>query len=97
MERNEKGQFVQGNKGGGRKKMPEEVKQMFVDATPEAAQLLIDTMKNKATAIQLRIECANKIIERVYGKAAQPLTANEAGESLKVLIEVAGNGNKAEN
>ncbi len=89
-ERNSKGQFTVGNKGGGRKKMPEDVKRMFIDATPEAAQLLIDTMNNEKNPLQLRLDCANKIVERVYGKAAQPLTTAEEAEGMKISIEIEG-------
>ena len=89
-QRNAKGQFVAGNKGGGRKKMPDEVKKLFTDATPEAAQLLINTMNDAKVPLQLRLDCANRIIERVYGKAAQPLTTSNEEEGLKVLIEIEG-------
>ena len=88
--RNSKGRFVKGNKAGGRKKIPEEVKQMLLAATPDATQLLIDTMRDEEAALNLRLDCANKIIERVYGKAAQPLTTANEAEGLKVLIEIEG-------
>lgn len=88
--RNAKGQFTKGNTEGGRKKIPEDVRKMFVDATPEAAHLLIETMHNTEAPLKMRIDCANTIIERVYGKAAQPLTTADEAESLKVLIEIEG-------
>ena len=89
-QRNEKGRFVAGNKGGGRRKVPDEVKKMFLAATPDATRLLIETMNNEDAPLKIRIDCANTVIERVYGKAAQPLTTADEAESLKVLIEIEG-------
>lgn len=46
---------------------------MLKAATPEAAGLLIATMKDSAVKPELRISCANEILNRVYGKATQPI------------------------
>lgn len=75
-DRDQNGRFLKGNKNGGRKKIPEEVKEMFRDATPAAAKLLIDTMHNENVRLDLRIDCANKILERAYGKPTQPIDAD---------------------
>lgn len=72
-ERDNKGRFVAGNTGGGRPKMPDEVKEMFKAATPRAAKLLIDTIDDEEQPIKTRVDCANIVIERVYGKATQPI------------------------
>ena len=72
-ERDGRGRFTVGNKGGGRKKIPQEVKEMLKGATREAAQLLITTMKDETVKAELRINCANEILNRVYGKPTQPI------------------------
>lgn len=89
-QRNEKGRFVAGNKGGGRRKVPDEVKKMFLAATPDATRLLIDTMNNEDAPLKIRVDCANTVIERVYGKAAQPLVAAEDTDGLKIRVEIIG-------
>lgn len=72
-DRDGKGRFAAGNKGGGRKKLPDDVKEMFRAATPNATRLLIDTMNDTGADLKLRIDCAERIIERVYGKPTQPI------------------------
>lgn len=67
------GRFVAGNKSGGRKKIPDDVKDMLRAASAEAVQLLIDTMRDTDTRRELRVSCAETIIDRVYGKATQPI------------------------
>ena len=72
-ERDNKGRFVAGNTGGGRPRMPDEVKNMLKAATPRAAQLLIDVIDDENQPMNLRIDCANKVIERIFGKPNQPI------------------------
>ena len=49
---------------------------MLTKACPEAVQLLIDTMTDEEAKPELRVQCANTIIDRVMGKAAQPIKAD---------------------
>lgn len=87
--RDSKGRFMAGNPGGGRKAMPDEVKEMFKAATPMAAQLLINMMQDDEQRPELRVDCANKIIERVYGKPTQPIDSDIDAKGLfEVMIKV---------
>lgn len=72
-DRDNKGRFTLGNKNGGRKRIPEDVKEMLRAATVDAAKLLIDTMQDKDAKLELRIDCCKTIMDRVYGKATQPI------------------------
>ena len=69
--------FAKGQSGnpGGRPGVVKEVKTMLKAATIPAAQLLIDTMMNTNAKIELRIDCAKVLLDRVLGKALQPMTA----------------------
>lgn len=73
-------------KGGspGRKPEPPEIKAMFLAASPEAAELLINTMKDSDVKIDIRVDCANEILNRGIGKAAQSVAiGNIEGETFK--------------
>lgn len=56
-----------GNPGGARK-IPEEVKQALLAATPAAVSTLIDLMATGNDRV--RVQAASIILDRVYGKAA---------------------------
>lgn len=71
--RDNKGRFTPGNKVGGRKKIPQDVRDMFKAATPAAAGLLIKTIDNEDAPLAMRMDAAKTVIERVYGKATQPI------------------------
>lgn len=76
--RDKAGRFVKGVSGnaGGRPKIPADVKEMLRAATVDAAKLLIDTMQDKGAKLELRIDCCKTIMDRVYGKATQPIEGN---------------------
>ncbi|WP_418856116.1 hypothetical protein [Ruthenibacterium lactatiformans] len=46
---------------------------MFKAATPAAAGLLIKTIDNEDAPLAMRMDAAKTVIERVYGKATQPI------------------------
>jgi hypothetical protein len=75
--RDERGRFMKGITGnpGGRPAIQEEIKDMLKNATAPAVELLTETMRDDTAPISLRIKCAETILDRVYGKAAQPIEA----------------------
>lgn len=76
--RDSAGRFVKGMSGNpkGMKPMPQEVKEMLKAAAPEAVKLLTDTMHDPKAKIDLRVKCAETVLDRVYGKATQPIEGN---------------------
>lgn len=83
------GRFQKGKSGnpGGRKPMDAATKKMLCEATPEAAALLIDTLRNCETDIKLRVHVAEVILDRVYGKSSQPIVADVDNVVRLVLAE----------
>ena len=61
---------------GGRPKNDPSVTAMLKAACPEAVSLLITTMTDENVKPELRVQCANTIIDRVMGKALQPIQAD---------------------
>lgn len=61
---------VSGNPTGG-KKVPESVREMLRDAVPDAVQVLVETLQDPEQPRKLRVQCAESVLDRVYGKAAQ--------------------------
>ena len=81
--RDSKGRFVVGNRGGGRPKIPDEVREMLKTATPKAVRLLIGMVDNEDAAPALRMDAAKTILDRVYGKATQPIDG-----SLDTVVQI---------
>ena len=78
-------------KGGGpagRGGQSDEVKEIFRAATPKAAALLVKMIDNEEATANLRMDAAKTVLDRVYGKASQPIE----GELDGVLEIVAGDG-----
>jgi hypothetical protein len=69
--RDNKGKFVKGNPGGGRKPIPPEIKKMFESSCVDAVELLVKTMLDEETKMDIRIDCATQILDRGIGKAVQ--------------------------
>ena len=69
--------FQPGQSGnpGGRRKMDADSKRMLLDATQGAVRLLVETVENDNAPLSLRVRCAETILDRVYGKASQPIAA----------------------
>ena len=57
---------------------------MLKAATGDAARLLISTVNDPEAKLELRIRCAETILDRVYGRAAQPI---EADGAVRVILE----------
>ena len=79
--------FEKGKSGNprGRPKIPPDVRDMFKAATPAAAKLLIKTIDDEDAPLALRMDAAKTILDRVYGKASQPIEGN-GGAAVQVVM-----------
>ena len=68
----------------GRPKMSEDAKAMLKAATPAAVKLLVDTLNDPMEKTETRVKCAETVLDRVYGKANQPIDLG--GEVPKIEI-----------
>ena len=80
--------FQKGQSGnpGGKKKVPEDVRDMLRGATPEAIDLMIRTMRDENTKTELRIQIAQSIADRVLGKATQPIDA-DMDTTIRIMLQ----------
>src|SRR5829696_5239129 len=67
-------QFQPGNKFGGRKPIPEEVKELARAATPRAIQRQIELMESKDENVALK--ATNSILDRALGKPIHTLNTD---------------------
>lgn len=70
--------FEKGKSGNpnGRPKVDPEVRELLKAATPAAAKLLIDTINDPTAKRDTRLDAAKTVLDRVYGKATQPIDGN---------------------
>lgn len=85
VNRDKTGKFVKGNKSGGRKQIPPDIKVMFEAASPDAVQLLIDTMNDEEQDRKLRVDCADKILDRHIGKPKQ-IADVDVNQAIRIVI-----------
>lgn len=83
------GKFTPGNPGGGRRKLPDEIREMLAAKTSHAAQRLIDALDatkvvhylgqevGKYTDHEMRTKAALAIFERLYGKTPQAIVTED--------------------
>lgn len=69
----------------GRRKVDPLVRDALVNSSLEAANTLIEIMKDKRVSPKVRCDAAQAILNRVYGKAVQPIDA-AAGECIEPII-----------
>ena len=82
------GRFVKGNTGGGRKPLPEDLKDAFQLSGREALETLLAVMRDKKARNADRIRAAEIILDRGYGKPKQALDfqGSDAAEVGVVLL-----------
>jgi hypothetical protein len=66
--------FQKGNKLGGRKPIPPDVKEIARGLSPAAITTLGEIMKDKGATAGARVSAAATILDRAYGKAPQHIT-----------------------
>lgn len=86
VDRDKNGRFLPGNHNGGRKKISGEVKEMLQAATEDAAALLIRTINDEEARLETRIDCAKTVMDRVFGRASQPIEGN-VDTAVRILLE----------
>lgn len=81
------GRFVKGYGGGGRPKLPEELKEAFRAAAPEALAVLHRILMDEDAKHSDRIRCAEIILDRGYGKPVQAVDLeHSAGGEVGVVL-----------
>lgn len=83
--------FKPGQSGNprGRPKQTQEEKDALAimkAAAPEAARMLTEMAMSPNTRADLRVKCAEIVMDRVYGRASQPIEGN-LGAEIRVVIE----------
>lgn len=80
--RDASGRFLKGHSGNpaGRRKLPEEIKEIFLTASPDAARLLVEFMHDTGLRPELRRDCAQTILDKTFGKGFQILP-NDQGDT----------------
>ena len=67
------GKFAKGNKGGGRKELPPEIKEMCRALTPQAIEIAKRIMLDDDQKASDRLRAVEIILDRGYGKPAQAI------------------------
>lgn len=75
--RDEKGRFLKGmtTTGGGRKAIPQEVRKILECATVDAAEFLVNVIKNENEKTEHRIRASEIVMDRIWGKVKQQVDA----------------------
>jgi hypothetical protein len=77
-----RGRFMPGASAnpGGRRKYSPKVKKALMEGSFAAAQTLCEFVNSPETPPAIRIRAAEAVLDRVYGKAAQPICAAAGGD-----------------
>ena len=80
--------FRKGESGNpnGRPKIPAEIREMARAASPEALQALIDVTQDSKAPHAARVTAADKILDRTWGKPAQPIDGDGQGGACSLSI-----------
>ncbi len=86
------GRFLPGNSGGGRKPLPEDLRDRFQTAGPEALDMLLAVMRDKKARAADRIRAAEIILDRGWGKPRQAVEIDSSSgrECGVVLLPMRG-------
>lgn len=84
--RDSKGRFTGGNPGGGRPKMPEELKEAFRKIAPDALNVLKKILLDENAKHGDRIKCAEIILDRGYGKPVQAVDLETTTSDVGVVL-----------
>ena len=79
VNRDKSGKFKKGNRSGGRKPIPPEIKEALTSLVPRAVERLkeiVDTSKDEKVVIQ----AVNTVLDRVYGKPLQAVDMKSENE-----------------
>ena len=84
--------FSKGQSGnpGGRPKTNPEVIEMLKAATPAATALLVAVVENDQAPLRLRLQADEAVLDRVYGRALQPIDATIGGNAAPVIVTFEG-------
>lgn len=80
------GKFLPGNRSGGRPKLPEELKEAFRTAAPDALDVLVRILKDEGAKHSDRIKCAEIILDRGYGKPVQAVDLEHSSTEVGVVL-----------
>ena len=72
VNRDKNGKFTKGNKGGGRKAIPLEIKETLTSLVPKAVERLTDIINNSNND-KIVMQAVEVVFNRVYGKPQQQL------------------------
>lgn len=79
--RDDKGRFVKGCKGGGRKKKPDELNGIHESTIPELKRLAFDTQ----TRVDVRVAILKWLTEMDLGKPGQKVDVDARTEGVQVV------------
>lgn len=81
-------QFKPGQSGNpsGRPKIPDDVKQMFREATPRACEVLCQIINDEGARDSDRIKAAEVIMDRAWGKAVQAVDVDAKNIPQVVIV-----------
>lgn len=102
VKRDKNGKFLPGNPGGGRPKIPDDVKEATRAACPKAVAVLVALLDSKKELV--RMDAAKILLERGYGKPVQmqDISLDMAGsvdvtaQIRRVLLEAENDGRQEE-
>lgn len=85
--RDKAGRFKKGHSGnpGGMKPMDNKTKEILRAAAPKAAALLVQMLEDPTTQPKLRLQAAETVLDRVYGKASQPIEGS-VGNKIEIIM-----------